>query len=80
MSDQFMDDYKRDTVKAMADRIEALEAALRDSQSLLAMINHLGAIDGGGISSTAWDHETLSTLLADQITDNRAALAPEQDK
>lgn len=51
----------------------ALEKALDDSQSLLAMILHLGT--SAGISPLTWHNEDLTKLLTDQIVANRAALS-----
>lgn len=54
---------------------EELREALDNSQSLLAMIQHLGVAFGGtGITSQAWDTEGLTKLIAEQITENRAVL------
>jgi hypothetical protein len=59
----------------MTEELKRPSEALDDSQSLLAMIQHLGtAFEGPGITSSVWESEGLTDLLADQITENRAAL------
>lgn len=55
-----------ESVKA---QLAAAREALGDSQSLLVMIDHIGA------DSSMWIREDLRDLLTDQITSNRAALA-----
>jgi len=59
-------------------RIQVLEEALDNSQSLLVMVHELGSGDGGGITSLDWDNEGLTRMTSTQISENRAAL--QQDK
>ena len=59
----FMEDYKRDTVKAMSTRIEALEAALRRAY---------GFLQDKAFTPDSLTHEC--TKVVEQI---EAALAPE---
>jgi hypothetical protein len=54
-------------------------SALDNSQSLLAMIYHLGTeFDGPGIMPHAWESEGLTKMLAEQIAENRAVLNESQ--
>jgi hypothetical protein len=53
-----------------------MREALDNSQSLLAMVQHLGcAFQSPGITSKDWGNENLTKLLAEQITENREALS-----
>ena len=74
MTDQFMDDYKRDTVKAMADRIEALEAALKEAGEMWVRKDNRIEVLEAALRFYA-DYERYD---GGRIA--RAALAPEQDK
>ena len=59
----------------MTDQIKALD----NSQSLLAMLYHLGSeFDGIGID--LWKSEGLTELITDQLKENRAALGPKNSE
>lgn len=54
---------------------QPMREALEDSQSLLAMIHHLGTVfDARGITTSDWDNEDLTKLIAEQIDANRPHL------
>ena len=68
--DQFMDDYKRDTTNAMAARIEALEAALREPDG----VQNLRAI----MSDQPYRNSGLSVHEIEVILANKGGFMPDE--
>lgn len=59
-------------LKIAAGRIEALEAALDNSQSLIVMLHLVGPNHG------AWKEDDVPGTIVRQISENRSALSPSQ--
>ena len=60
-------------ISASEPQTAQVREALDSSQSLLAMLLHIGS--DGHILSLDWDNEGLTKLLTDQIVKNRGVLA-----
>lgn len=70
---QTWNDYR--DMRAENVRLREQLGALANSQSLLAMILHLGDDDdGSGIMPAIWQNEELSKFLREQILENRRYL------